>query len=76
MTRLAQASRPLLEAEPAAPVDQHTRLRLTETGRRVRDGQQDHVALNGIDRWIGGVHLTGHTVAWRWNEGTESITAA
>jgi hypothetical protein len=32
------------------------------------------VTRNGIDRWIGGVHLSGHTVRWRWNEGTESIT--
>ena len=38
-------------------------------------GRADHVALNGIDRWIGGVHLTGADVPWRWDEGTESITA-
>jgi hypothetical protein len=33
------------------------------------------VALNGVDRWIGGVHLTGHAVPWRWDEGTESVVA-
>jgi hypothetical protein len=32
------------------------------------------VALNGIDRWIGGVHLSGEVARWRWDEGTESIT--
>lgn len=74
MSRLFAASTPLLEAEPAEPVDRHTRLRLTAAGRRVLDGREDHVALNGVDRWIGGVHLTGDAVDWRWNEGTESIT--
>ena len=28
---------------------------LTGVGRRVLDGRADHLALNGIDRWIGGV---------------------
>jgi hypothetical protein len=35
-----------------------------------RSGQ---VAVNGIDRWIGGVHLQGHHVPWRWDDGTETI---
>jgi hypothetical protein len=75
MTRLAQAPNPLLEAEPTdKPVEQRSQLRLTQVGQRVLDGHADHIALNGIDRWIGGVHLAGH-VPWRWNEGTEFITA-
>ena len=75
MTRFVAAPVPLLDAEPG-PVARHTRLRVTDAGRRVLDGQEDHVALNGVDRWIGGVHVKGHEVPWRWNEGTESITAA
>lgn len=39
---------------------------ITETGRRVLAGQADHISLNGIDRWLGGVHLTGDRV-WRWD---------
>jgi hypothetical protein len=39
----------------------------------VLEGQADQIALNGIDRWIGGVHLQGHQVAWRWDHGTETI---
>jgi hypothetical protein len=74
MRRLARAPVPLLEADPAGRVDRHTRLRLTATGRSVLDGERDHVALNGVDRWIGGVHLYGHEVAWRWHEGEEAIT--
>jgi hypothetical protein len=73
MTRLAQAPSPLLEAEPN-PVQPRSRLRLTDIGRRVLDGREDHVALNGVDRWIGGVHLQGHDPPWRWHEGTETIT--
>jgi hypothetical protein len=76
MTRLAVARVPLIGVEPPArPVDHHTRLRLTDAGRRVLDGQADHVELNGVDRWIGGVHLEGHDVPWRWSEGTEAISA-
>jgi len=73
IARLAAAPTPLLDAR--RPVDHDTAVRLTATGREVLDGRADHVALNGIDRWIGGVHLHGKTVAWRWDEGTESITA-
>lgn len=67
--RLAGGHAPLLEATNGAGT-----LRLTATGRSVLDGEQDHVALNGIDRWIGGVHLQGRDVAWRWHEGEEAIT--
>ncbi|MDX6569163.1 MAG: hypothetical protein QOH15_1741 [Gaiellales bacterium] len=76
MARLLTASVPLLESERGvANVTRHTRLRLTDFGRRVLEGSEDYVTTNGIDRWIGGVHLAGHLVPWRWNEGTESITA-
>ena len=29
----------------------------TELGKAVRDGRANHAAINGIDDWIGGVHL-------------------
>jgi hypothetical protein len=75
MDGLAHARVPLLEAEPAdRPVDRGTALRLTGTGARVLAGTADHVTLNGIDRWIGGIHLRGREVAWRWDDGTETIT--
>jgi hypothetical protein len=74
MERLARAQVPLLEAEGA--IDRHTHVALTATGRRVLDGAADHVELNGVDRWIGGVHLSGRDVAWRWDEGVEAIVAS
>jgi len=36
-------------------------------------GRADQIALNGIDRWIGGVHLTGRDGGWRWDDGTETV---
>jgi hypothetical protein len=37
---------------------------ITHAGKEVREGHADHIELNGIDRWIGGVHLTRDHV-WR-----------
>jgi hypothetical protein len=39
-------------------------------------GEADHVALNGVDRWVGGVHLRGDRPSWRFDEGTESVQPA
>ncbi|NVJ90263.1 MAG: DUF1835 domain-containing protein [Methylocystaceae bacterium] len=30
---------------------------LTNVGRRVLEGHENHIAINGIDRWLGGVHF-------------------
>jgi len=42
------------------------RLQITDTGRAVLNGADDHVKLNGINRWLGGVHLYGADSPWRW----------
>jgi hypothetical protein len=63
LDRLAACETPLLT----------TPLALTAAGRRVLDGEADHVALSGIDRWVGGVRLRGRHVAWRWDEGAEAV---
>jgi hypothetical protein len=74
VARLAGAAVPLLELDPpGGRVDAGTRLRRTGAGHRVLRGLADHVALNGIDRWVGGVHLHGPQVRWRWDEGTEAV---
>ena len=41
---------------------------LTDTGRSVLAGEQDYIHLNGIDRWLGGVHLQGDEARWRWDQ--------
>jgi hypothetical protein len=73
--RLARADVPLVSAGAGA-VDRHSAVGLTDAGRRVLDGAADQVSLNGIDRWIGGVHLVGRDVAWRWDEGVEAVVSS
>jgi hypothetical protein len=74
MGQLAQGPEPLLRLDPPGrPVQPATGVRLTGAGERVLAGQADQITLNGIDRWIGGVHLQGHHVPWRWDDGTEAI---
>jgi hypothetical protein len=74
MDRMAAGPHPLLRLDPPGrSVERTTGVRLTGTGAQVLAGQADHIALNGIDRWIGGVHLQGHHVPWRWDDGTETL---
>ena len=67
---LAGARQPLLEFDD----DGHSRpqhsaaMSLTGVGEEVLAGGADHIRLNGIDRWIGGVHLLGNDVRWRWDD--------
>ena len=46
---------------------------LTGAGRDVLAGRADAVALRGIDRWIGGVHLRGAESPWRWDTGRRTL---
>ncbi len=48
-------------------------VRLTEAGDAVRTGAEDRVRLNGIDRWLGGVHLEGQDARWRWDGQTGDV---
>jgi hypothetical protein len=74
MDQMAGGPHPLLRLDPPGDrVQRATQVRLTDAGARVLAGQADAVALNGIDRWIGGVQLHGQHVPWRWDDGTEAI---
>lgn len=74
MKHLAEGPRPLLRLEPPGrAVERATVLRLTESGTRVLAGEADQISLNGIDRWIGGVHLQGREVPWRWDDSTKRL---
>lgn len=70
---LATASHPLADVEPESEPFLRRLVRLTTTGRDVLAGHQDHVRLNGIDRWIGGVHLTRGATDWRFDERLERL---
>jgi RNA polymerase sigma factor (sigma-70 family) len=66
---LARGPRPLvrLSGRPTHQALPKGEIELTDDGRRVAGGEADWIALDGIDRWLGGVHLVGHTVPWRWD---------
>ncbi len=77
LENLSGGRQPLLRGLPAGGIAQAARtnhtveyidtlIELTETGEAVLGGRADHVALNGIDRWIGGVHLTPDNL-WRFD---------
>jgi hypothetical protein len=69
-TRLVETGdgAPLPPAPPFGDGQQFARLRLrlTESGERTLRGDADRVELLGIDRWIGGTHITPDNV-WRWD---------
>jgi hypothetical protein len=46
-------------------LDDH--VELTDAGLDVLEGRADRVRLCGIERWLGGVHLSGAGPVWRWD---------
>jgi hypothetical protein len=73
--RLSREETPLVEVEPVSGSSSNpegdfwrSKIRITNAGRDLLNGKGDMVRLNGIDRWLGGVYLTGKEVAWRWDE--------
>jgi hypothetical protein len=63
-----RAGDPLPPAPPLGDAHVFARLplRLTRLGEQVLEGRADRVALLGLDRWLGGTHLTADA-AWRWD---------
>lgn len=68
---LARAPVPLLTIEPGERLFK-AQLRLTQAGRDVLGGRADAIALRGIDKWIGGVHLREGAV-WRWDDRAKQL---
>jgi hypothetical protein len=58
---LVECRHPLLSVEEGD-------YRVTGLGRDALAGTVDHLRLNGINRWLGGVHLCGNDALWRWDE--------
>lgn len=68
LRELARGPRPLLRLEPNPGGSlRNLRLQVTPTGRAVLFGEDDWVRIQGIDRWLGGVHLQGAESPWRWD---------
>ncbi len=81
---LAVARRPLIRIEGEVPAAWHhadwwrddesaPRVSLTGDGEQALGGTLDRVEVNGLDRWLGGVHLRGDGPMWRWDERSKSV---
>jgi hypothetical protein len=80
LKRLAAAKIPALTLtvpDRRAATDQSQMLlssfEITEYGKAVLADEEDFVRSNGIDHWLGGVHLVGSEAAWRWDEGAQEL---
>ena len=81
LERMARARQPLIiidglddSSSRRTPARTHkTSFEITETGKEVSEGRADFVALNGIDLWLGGVHLNDNGDLWRWDEQKQKL---
>jgi hypothetical protein len=58
------------DGDPAGPLG--GTVALTEIGAAVLAARADRVAIAGIDRWLGGVHLHDGEV-WRWDDRAQRV---
>jgi hypothetical protein len=57
-----------------APKNEFT---VTDAGRQLLEGKDDWIKLQGkVDRWLGGVHLTGEQAQWRWEADKKTLIVA
>lgn len=74
LRRMSDVKAPLLtrgngHSQELGPEEMHrTTFEITKSGEAVLKGNADFVELNGIDIWLGGVHLAGKEYFWRWDE--------
>lgn len=71
--RLVETKVPLLRVVKEADLSGRTEVKITPEGQAVLRCEADHVRLNGIDRWLGGVHLRSDHV-WRWDSESKSLS--
>ena len=64
-------------ATPAIAEIEKNEFSVTDAGRQLLEEKADWIQLqNGIDRWLGGVHLQGEQAQWRWNPAAKTLIAA
>ena len=79
MRSLTMTPKPLLNQKrgPAGTMDPLQILlssfEITDHGKAVLAGEQDFVITNGIDKWLGGIHLRGKESAWRWDDESQQL---
>jgi len=76
LRRLARPPVPLLSVDgpPGLGLDELA-IVATEPGRAVLAGELDAVRARGLDRWLGGVRLSGRHAPWRWDPEREALRA-
>lgn len=81
LRRMSRARHPLIAVEGAADqaaltpeLREKGRFELTDEGKALLNGEADFVALNGLDLWLGGVHLRKKNL-WRWDEESERLVS-
>ena len=80
LKRLSDAHAPLLTNGNGHDSDgrlnsgkiKNTTFEITDRGAAVLQGKADFVKLNGIDLWLGGVHLSDRNL-WRWDEEKQGL---
>ena len=85
LARMISAKRPALRVigvngnDPAPPPTlstlQNTKIEITELGRAMLKGGTDFVSQNGIDMWLGGVHLDNPEKLLRWDDQLEKLVS-
>lgn len=76
MNQMVHAREPLLKTTERSSANggispeemRQVEFEMTATGADVLNGDADFVDINGLDTWLGGVHLSGKTDVWRWDE--------
>lgn len=82
LRRMSEAQNPLLNVKNGNPSDPNLTpenvhqmtFEITEAGDSVLKAQGDFIEMNGIDSWLGGVHLLGKTDLWRWDDQAQKLT--
>jgi hypothetical protein len=79
LKRLVEATEPALlidvkDIDQAIKADTFLQasIQITQFGEDVLSGVKDFIQTNGIDQWLGGVHLSTDQV-WRWNAEAQAI---
>jgi hypothetical protein len=78
LMRLVHAATPLLKKDGGNSMADSTNMltssfAITNDGKEVLAGTQDFVVQNGIDLWLGGIHLSGAEASWRWDHETQKL---
>jgi hypothetical protein len=83
MKQISEAGEPLLAMKNGDDANKElsskeiakTSFVITRIGQAVLQGRVNFVEINGIDLWLGGVHLSGNNNLWRWDDKNQKILA-